>query len=104
MGESRNVTAADTLMDLARNLLPPNLIQVRRRAKAFIWSEGVSSAANISRADEGCLIIPSFLWVTADEVLGAFHTSLVAVVALTTDAGAFMRGAPGTGVPIDLKS
>ena len=27
VGESRNVTAADTLMDLARNLLPPNLIQ-----------------------------------------------------------------------------
>lgn len=26
-GESRNVTAADTLMDLARNLFPPNLIQ-----------------------------------------------------------------------------
>ncbi len=29
-GESRNVTAADTLMDLARNLLPPNLIQASR--------------------------------------------------------------------------
>jgi len=27
VGESRNVTAADTLMDLTRNLLPPNLIQ-----------------------------------------------------------------------------
>ena len=27
VGESRNVTAADTLMDLCRNLLPPNLIQ-----------------------------------------------------------------------------
>ncbi len=27
VGESRNVTAADTLMDLARNLFPPNLIQ-----------------------------------------------------------------------------
>jgi len=26
-GESRNVTAVDTLLDLARNLLPPNLIQ-----------------------------------------------------------------------------
>jgi len=26
-GESRNVTAADTLLDLARNLCPPNLIQ-----------------------------------------------------------------------------
>ncbi|CAB4062653.1 Excitatory amino acid transporter 3 [Lepeophtheirus salmonis] len=27
VGESRNVTAADTLMDLARNMVPPNLIQ-----------------------------------------------------------------------------
>ena len=26
-GESRNVTAVDTLLDLARNLCPPNLIQ-----------------------------------------------------------------------------
>ena len=30
VGESRNVTAADTLMDLTRNLLPPNLIQVSK--------------------------------------------------------------------------
>ena len=27
-GESRNVTAVDTLLDLARNLFPPNLVQV----------------------------------------------------------------------------
>lgn len=27
VGESRNVTAADTLLDLARNLFPPNLVQ-----------------------------------------------------------------------------
>ena len=27
VGESRNVTAVDTLLDLARNLFPPNLIQ-----------------------------------------------------------------------------
>ena len=26
--ESRNVTAVDTLLDLARNLFPPNLVQV----------------------------------------------------------------------------
>merc|ERR1711981_1447061 len=26
-GESRNVTAVDTLLDLARNLFPPNLVQ-----------------------------------------------------------------------------
>ena len=28
VGESRNVTAVDTLLDLARNLFPPNLVQV----------------------------------------------------------------------------
>merc|ERR1711910_74485 len=27
VGESRNVTAVDTLLDLARNLVPPNLVQ-----------------------------------------------------------------------------
>merc|ERR1739844_41424 len=27
VGESRNVTAVDTLLDLARNLFPPNLVQ-----------------------------------------------------------------------------
>merc|ERR1719412_100700 len=27
VGESRNVTAVDTLLDLARNLCPPNLVQ-----------------------------------------------------------------------------
>ena len=29
VGESRNTTAVDTLLDLARNLFPPNLVQVR---------------------------------------------------------------------------
>ena len=28
VGSSRNVTAVDTLLDLARNLFPPNLVQV----------------------------------------------------------------------------
>ena len=31
VGESRNVTAVDTLLDLARNLVPPNLVQVLNR-------------------------------------------------------------------------
>ena len=39
MGESRNVTAADTLMDLARNLLPPNLIQVSKRSASIVVYE-----------------------------------------------------------------
>ena len=39
VGESRNVTAADTLMDLARNLLPPNLIQVSKRSASIVVYE-----------------------------------------------------------------
>ena len=33
VGESRNVTAVDTLLDLARNLFPPNLVQVSVKTK-----------------------------------------------------------------------
>ena len=35
VGESRNVTAVDTLLDLARNLFPPNLVQVRIKSNHF---------------------------------------------------------------------
>ena len=35
VGESRNVTAVDTLLDLARNLFPPNLVQVGIKIEKF---------------------------------------------------------------------
>ena len=35
VGESRNVTAVDTLLDLARNLFPPNLVQVCIKVEAL---------------------------------------------------------------------
>ena len=49
VGESRNVTAVDTLLDLARNLFPPNLIQVTTSFSRFSKSVSLFSPSFQSR-------------------------------------------------------
>lgn len=48
VGESRNVTAADTLLDLARNLFPPNLVQ----ATIMQYRTVLTYPGDVAAADE----------------------------------------------------
>ena len=48
-GEKKNVTTADTLMDLVRNLFPPNIIQAtihQRRTEIIYPGENIVSHSN----------------------------------------------------------